>query len=101
MASIEDQFHQGMVAVYETAAERGYRATYFKRMLEEHGGVEAAKRLLEGETIQSGLMKLWELDLLGHSMEALVLQERFQLLFTAEELREARRRLDELGYLRA
>jgi len=31
-------------------------------------------------------------------MEALVIQERFRPLFTEEEIAEARRRLDELGY---
>lgn len=48
--------------------------------------------------IQEGLMKLWELGLLDQSMEALVIQDRFQPLFTKAEIQEARRRLTELGY---
>ncbi|MGB8212009.1 MAG: hypothetical protein WCE68_00490 [Anaerolineales bacterium] len=43
-------------------------------------------------------MKLWELNLLDRSMEALVIQERFRALFTEAEIAEARRRLEELGY---
>jgi hypothetical protein len=31
-------------------------------------------------------------------MEATVIQEKFQPLFTAEEIQEARRRLEELNY---
>jgi hypothetical protein len=43
-------------------------------------------------------MKLWEMKQLHHSMEALVIQERFKPLFTDPEIAEARRRLEELGY---
>jgi hypothetical protein len=44
------------------------------------------------------LIKLWELGQLGKSMEALVVQERFQPLFSQAEINEARRRLTELGF---
>ena len=67
-------------------------------MLEEHGGVETAKRLLAKSEPQSGLFELWQLNLLHESMEAVVLQDKFHPLFTEAELAEAHRRLDELGY---
>jgi hypothetical protein len=91
-------FHREMVGVDEVAAEHGYHATYFRQMVERHGGVEAARRLLADSNIQSGLLKLWELGLLGHSMEAIVVQVRYQPLFSSDEIAEARRRLEELGY---
>ncbi len=100
MATIEDEFHRAMIAVYETAKDHDYFATYFKQMLDEHGGVQTAKRLLAKAEAQQGLTRLWELNLLDHSMEALVIQERFQPLFTDEEITEARRRLEELGYFK-
>ena len=100
MSDLELEFQRGMMRVYETARQRGYTPTYFKQMLDTYGGVEAAKRLLAAETIQSGLQKLWELQLLGHSMEALVTQEHFHPLFTEAEMAEARRRLEELGYFK-
>lgn len=100
MSTLEDDFHHAMIGVYETARQHGYIATYFKRMLDEHGGLNAAKRLLTGNTIKSGLMKLWELRLLEHSMEALVVQERFCPLLAEAEIQEAQRRLDELGLVR-
>jgi hypothetical protein len=87
-----------MIGVYENAKQHDYYATYFKRMIDEYGGVGAAKRLLAKNEIQEGLMKLWEFYLLDKSMEALVIQERFQSLFTEDEIQEAHRRLDELGY---
>ena len=67
-------------------------------MIGEHGAVEAARRLLITEEVQTGLMRLWELNALDKSMEALAVQERFQSLFTQSEIDEAYRRLDELGY---
>jgi len=98
MASLEEQFHHAMLGVYENAKQHAYFATYFKRMIDQYKGLEAAKRLLAVPEIQEGLMKLWELKQLGHSMEAFVIQERFRSLFTAAEIAEARRRLEELGY---
>jgi hypothetical protein len=100
MASLEDQFDQAMIGVYENAKDHEYYATYFKRMIDQYGGVQAAKRLLAKQEIQEGLMKLWGMHLLGQSMEALVIQERFQPLFTEAEIGEARRRLEELGYFK-
>jgi hypothetical protein len=98
MIELENQFHHAMIGIYETANDNDYFASYFKRMIDLNGGLETAKRLLAKPGIQEGLMKLWELGLLDHSMEALVIQERFQPLFTEAEITEARRRLDELGY---
>ena len=86
--------------VYETAVQRGYHATYFKEMLDRHGGVQAARRLLATTNIQSGLFELWKLGLLTYSAEALVIQARFRPLFTEAEVQEAQRRLEELGYFK-
>lgn len=58
------------------------------------------QRLLASHEIQTGLMKMWELKALNKSMEALVIQERFQPLFTDEETAESRCRLEELGYFK-
>jgi hypothetical protein len=98
MSELEKQFHNAMIGVYENAKNHDYFATYFKRMIDQYGGLGAAKRLLAKPGIQEGLMKLWELGQLDQSMEALVIQERFRSLFTKVEINEARRRLDELGY---
>ena len=67
-------------------------------MLERDGGLKTAKRLIASRGPQKGLFTLQGLGLLGESMEAVMLQERFRPLFTEEELAEARRRLEELGY---
>lgn len=100
MSSLEDNFHVAMLRIYQTALDHGYHASYFKRMVDEHGGVEAAHRLLVGPETQSGLFRLWELNLLDSSVEALVIQERFQPLFSDEDIARAYQRLEELGYFK-
>jgi len=100
MIDLELQFHHAMMGVNEKAETHGYHPTYFKRMVDQYGGFETAKRLLAKPDIQEGLMKLWELGYLDESMEALVIQERFRPLFTEDEIAEAIRRLDELGYFK-
>ena len=71
---------------------------YFLQMIETHGGVGTAKRLLKASKQQYGLTRLWNLGLLGISAEALVLQECWQPLFTDDERRVARERLKAHGY---
>ena len=95
---LDDQLTHELRGTYETARKRGYVATYFLQMLEEHGGKETAKRLLAKSEPQTGLFELWNLGLLHESMEAVVIQEKFKVLFTDAELAEARRRLEELGF---
>ena len=95
---LEAVFHEAMVDIYHTAASLGYRPTYFLRMVSEHGGVSAARRLLRAAERQSGLTRLRELDRLDISVEALVLQERWKVLFSDKERRQARERLRDYGY---
>ena len=95
---IEVEFHEAMVSIYHAAAEHGYYATYFLRMVSEHGGFDAARRLINAPIEQSGLVELWRRDLLSISVEALVLEERWQTLFDDEELSKARERLIAHGY---
>ena len=47
-----------MVAIYREAAKFGYRPTLMLGMVREHGGLEAAKRLLSAEHPASGLERL-------------------------------------------
>ena len=98
MGSPNKSFDADMEALIEVCKQHGYTPTYFMQMLQQRGGVETAHRLLSGQEIQDGLIRLWELDLLHDSVEAFVIQEKYQSLFSAAEIAEARRRLDELGY---
>ncbi len=97
--SIEDGFHHAMISVADFANQHRF-GIRFRQMIEQHGSIDAAKRLLASREIQTGLLRLWELSALDKSMEALVLQERFKTLFSEEEIQEAHRRLEELNYFK-
>ena len=96
--SLEEEFHREMEAIYQIAATRNYRPTYFLRMVQQHGGVAVARRLLNAPVAQSGLTKLWESELLHISMEAQVVQERWKPLFSDAERQMAQERLQAFGY---
>jgi hypothetical protein len=76
-----------------------YRPQYFIDMLDDRGGLAAARTLLAGRP-SDGFTKLWELGALELTVEALVLSEPWQSsdLFTPEELATARRRLADAGF---
>ncbi|MEA3351328.1 MAG: hypothetical protein U9Q82_11950 [Chloroflexota bacterium] len=95
--NLEIQLHHAMIGVADFANAHRF-GIRFRQMIEQYGAVQAAKRLLSTREVQAGLMRLWDLRALGKSMEALVIQDRFRPLFTQDEIEEAHRRLDELGY---
>lgn len=96
---LEDQFHQDMVGIYETAKrELHYNASYFIQMVAEQGGVRAARKLLHTTQPSAGFSVLWEHRRLDLSVEALVLRPDYAELFTVEEREVARTRLVEYGY---
>ena len=98
-ASREQQFHGAMVGVYERAQDEcGYRATRFLQMVGRLGGVEAAKQLLDSDGFSDGFVELCSLGRLDISMEALVVDPKWQSLFTQDEVAVARRRLEQCGY---
>lgn len=97
--TLEEEFYHGCLEGYQIAKkELGYNATYFLQMVSEHGGVQAAKMLLHSKDIPDGLMKLWEFGRLDMSLENYVLDPKFASLFTEEERKIARQRLEKLGY---
>jgi len=98
MKELEEQFHGAMIKIWEAEKALDIHASIFKRMIDEYGGVEAAKRLLAKKEYQEGFTRLWREGRLDISMEALVIQERFRPLFTEDEIAESHRRLDDLKY---
>ena len=97
MSELEARFESEMIEkVYRTAGkETGYWASYFLRAVKSHGGVEAARRLLQQRGLSKGLVRLREKDRLDLAMETFVLAPDYRALFTDEERAIASRRLDE------
>lgn len=97
--NLEPAFHETMVSIYEMAkAECHYNATRFLQLVNEHGGLHAAKTLLHSDGYSDGLTRLWEEGRLDISMEALVLKDPWRSLFTTEELAIVVTRLRDLGF---
>ena len=89
-------FDHAMMQIYVRAKQQaGYTATRFCQMLDEHGGVETARRLLP--QMSDGFTALWQRGRLDLTVEALVLQPKWDKLFSHEERQIARRRLRECG----
>jgi hypothetical protein len=92
-------FEREMFKIYDEAGRRfGYNANYYLRMLEDRGALETAQRLVSEPRHSEGLTFLWEKKALGLSVEALVLREPWNKLFSRKIHEAARRKLRELGY---
>lgn len=99
MTPTEREFNEAMVMIYERAwAECKYRATRFLQMVSEQGGLQAARSLLRADGLSDGFVALWKCGRLDLTMEALILDQRWENLFSAEELAIARRKLADSGY---
>lgn len=101
MNKLEQIFHLEMLEIYYLAKEDkdcNYTPTRFYQMVNEKGGVATAKILLANQEPQSGLTTLWECGHLDLSMEALVIDPRFEDLFNEKERAVARERLVAYGW---
>ncbi|MFC5815133.1 GmrSD restriction endonuclease domain-containing protein [Nonomuraea harbinensis] len=92
-------FDRAMRLVYERARnEAGYPATYFLSMLAEHGGLATARKLLHSPAVSDGFAALGERGRLDLTVEAQVIDPRFEGLFTPDEIEIAHHRLQQFGY---
>lgn len=92
-AHLERRFDAAMLDIYHVAARLGYRPTRFLEMVQVHGGVETAHRLLATEKVQDGLGELFLLKRLDLTVENHVLLREYTPLFSDDERRTARARL--------
>jgi hypothetical protein len=103
MNKLELQFNRDMWGLYSnTINETKYNPGYFRKMLEDIGGLETAKKLLTANTTAQGFTKLWELDRLDLTVEALIIdnKEKYKRLFNDKETEIAEKRLRELNYFK-
>jgi hypothetical protein len=101
MASkLEELFDTAMMEIYTRAkSEAGYTASIFYDMLFRKRGVTTAKQLINDRTVSSGYTALWERGRLDLTVEAVVSDNpQWHALFSDDELRLARKRLEAYGY---
>lgn len=92
---LEREFHR---AVSICIGQHGYRPSYFLQMLSNHGAVDTAIRLVMAPKFHEGFTRLCELRRLDLTVEAIILRNPYNQLFTKEVLDKARERLEQLGY---
>jgi hypothetical protein len=95
--SREAMFTRALLKACEASREIGYAPREFEAMVAIDGGVRAVKRLMTGHNggfFHSGLQRLVPNNL-HLSVEHIMLDERFERLFTKDELEIARWRLDQ------
>jgi len=95
-----NEFAKEMRALYDRARrEVNYTPGYFLSMLADLGPLDTARRLLHAPAVSDGFAALWERGRLDLTVEALVIQPRFESLFNEHERETARKRLDQFGYV--
>ncbi|KAA0216000.1 MAG: hypothetical protein DYG94_09920 [Leptolyngbya sp. PLA3] len=67
-------------------------------MVQRHGRMEAARRLLDTPAPGEGFTRLWELGRLDLSLEAVALRDEFRVLCSEHQPGVACRRLVEYRY---
>jgi hypothetical protein len=93
-------FDGAMFDIYKRAkSEAGYNATIFLKMLNDRGGLDTAKYLINSPRESDGYAALYLRHRLDLTVEAMVVENtRWHGLFTSEELMKARARLEKYGY---
>ncbi len=96
MEQIKTEFTSRLRDAVRQCYELGYHPTRFEQMLDTLGGVNLAKKLVLSGDLQDGLKTLAKLGRLDLSMEAMMQEDKFRLLFTKSELEAATWRLAQM-----
>jgi hypothetical protein len=98
-SELEKAFDDAMLDLCKrTKAETGHDSKTFLSMIMDHRGRRTAQILLHSPAVQEGFTAVWMVGRLDLTVEALILQDQWSTLFTAEELAIAVKRLREHGY---
>ena len=99
MTDVERRFSEAMFAIYRESRGIGYTPSIFFRMLHEKGALQTARQLISASQPSDGYTRLWELERLDLSVEAVVYDNTgWHELFTQDELQRCEKRLADYGY---
>jgi len=98
MEALAERFQRAAVESIAECRRLGYNPTRFAQMVAEHGAVEAAWRLIVCPDPAAGFARLYDLDALHLSVEAMIVQPEFSPLFSPDVRRAARHRLSQVGF---
>ena len=93
---LENEFHEAMLDIYsKVKSEAGYDAQGLLQMVKEHGGLEAARKVIKSKTEPKGYTALRKKGRLDLTVEAMVLKtKKYHPLFSADELKTCAKRLN-------
>lgn len=92
------EFHRDMLAVARESGDvLGYAPTALLRIIDDLGGVEAARRIVGADTVSTAFVAQWEHNRLDLSVEHLLLDPEYEGLFSEQLVGRARHRLREHG----
>ncbi len=94
--TIEEKLEREIENAIRKMKKFGYIPTYFNRMRETDGSIIAIKKLLQKDEISGGLATLWENNSLDLCMESIIQNPEYKDLFTSEEIKKAKKRIDAL-----
>jgi hypothetical protein len=98
-SDIHKRFTEAMVDIYHRALrELNYRTTRFLQMVTEDGGCETAMTLIHAAQPSERYTALWERHRLDLTVEAVILLPEWHDLFTENDRRVARTRLEQYDY---
>lgn len=93
-----EEFTELLRSAVGEAEKLKYKPRIFKRMLEEHGGFEAVNRVLASGRPSEGFERLWELNRLDLTCEAIIVETKWRRHFDAGVLAKAEKLLGEMRY---
>ena len=94
--TIRENFKAEVISATERCYDIGYSPNIFKQMISSQHPVEVGKKLVLSGELQYGIRELAKLSHLELTIESIMLQPRFQSLFSKEELEAAQWRLSEV-----
>lgn len=92
---IEKRFEGRLRNTILESAALGYYPSRFEQMLNNSSGISVAKKLVASGDLQYGLKELKKLGRHDLTMESIMMEEQFRLLFTKAELEAAKWRLEQ------
>jgi hypothetical protein len=96
---LEDVLEKEFQRAVSICIDHGYRPSSFLQMLRNYGPVDTAVRLVTAPKFHEGFTRLWELRRLDLTVEAIILRNPYNQLFTKEVLEKAREKLEQLRYI--
>jgi hypothetical protein len=96
---IYKEFTGAMLDIYRRSLnETGVKHTYFFQMIDRSSGHEAAMQLIHSKKPSDGYADLHSKGRLDLTVEALVLQRKWDSIFTADDRAKARARLADYSF---